>query len=480
MSRNELPSSSPLTVVRLQAGLQQALYDWQQPAAGSSPLHSLRLFYKALHHNHGNIQRATNQVVVQALAQLALDHREHAEVLQRRFLDNEKIEYAANRLNLSLASFHRKRNEGMPLLAKTVLRMEIAERSEYQVRLEGRLEQNSSTKLFGKEEQLNTLASLLIAPEAPWLIVITGIGGIGKTTVADAVVRRLAEEGAFDDIGWVTARETIFHAGTLTPIPRPTLTAQALVEALAAQLGVAHPGEPTSEETLAALVQRLKTTPHLIVIDNLETMLDLATLLPTLRRLANPSKILLTTRDSLAQEADLYHLVVPQLSATDALAFVRQEATMRNIPQVLAASDDELRPLVTIVGGNPLALRLVTGQLRVHPLGAVLADLMAARGKHAQALYAFIYQRAWALLGATARAVLLAMPLLSEQGSKFELLAATCDVAEVDLREALEQLVTRNLVDVHGDLHERRYTIHSLTRTFLQEQVLHWQQPSNG
>jgi hypothetical protein len=35
-------------------------------------------------------------------------------------------------------------------------------------------------------------------------------------------------------------------------------------------------------------------------------------------------------------------------------------------------------------------------------------------------------------------------------------------------------LVLLNLVDARGGLHERRYTIHSLTRTFLQEQVAKW------
>jgi hypothetical protein len=36
-------------------------------------------------------------------------------------------------------------------------------------------------------------------------------------------------------------------------------------------------------------------------------------------------------------------------------------------------------------------------------------------------------------------------------------------------------LVRLNLVDVRGDLQQRRYSIHNLTRTFLHEQVLRWQ-----
>ena len=39
---------------------------------------------------------------------------------------------------------------------------------------------------------------------------------------------------------------------------------------------------------------------------------------------------------------------------------------------------------------------------------------------------------------------------------------------------ALDLLVRLNLVESRGGLNERRYTIHSLTATFLLEQVLRW------
>ena len=44
-----------------------------------------------------------------------------------------------------------------------------------------------------------------------------------------------------------------------------------------------------------------------------------------------------------------------------------------------------------------------------------------------------------------------------------------------ELRAGLAGLVRLNLVNVGGDLQRRRYSIHSLTRTFLHEQVARWQ-----
>jgi DNA-binding MarR family transcriptional regulator len=54
-------------------------------------------------------------------------------------------------------------------------------------------------------------------------------------------------------------------------------------------------------------------------------------------------------------------------------------------------------------------------------------------------------------------------------------LAEICDLDDAAVVGALDMLVKLNLVDVRGDLYQRRYTIHNLTRTFLHEQVLRWQ-----
>ena len=203
-------------------------------------------------------------------------------------------------------------------------------------------------------------------------------------------------------------------------------------------------------------------------------MADVETLLHTLRDLANPTKFLLTSRTSLFGAADLYHFAVPELTRPMTLGLVRQAARIRNLPDLLAASDDELQPIVETVGGNPLAIRLVVGQSHVHALDHILANLRAARGQTIEQLYTYIYRQAWDSLDETARRVLLVMPLVSSLGGTLAHIHKVSSLEIGAVTDALDRLIYLNLVDSRGDLKTRRYTIHNLTATFLQEQVIRW------
>jgi hypothetical protein len=253
------------------------------------------------------------------------------------------------------------------------------------------------------------------------------------------------------------------------------LTPHALYEALYDQLlgGPEQPAPPLREQQ-RLVWEALKTRQSLVVIDNLESIRGLDTLLDLLRDLSMPSKFLLTTRHSLYQTPGVFGGRLPELQRADAIALLRWEGETRNLPHIAAAGDDELAAIYAVTGGNPLALRLVAGQTHVHALEDVLANLRTASGKQAEALYTYLYRQAWEQLDENSRQVLLLLPLASESGARLDFLSELCGLPGPALADALEQLVTLNLVDSRGSLCERTYSIHSLTRTCLLQQVLQW------
>jgi hypothetical protein len=285
-------------------------------------------------------------------------------------------------------------------------------------------------------------------------------------------------QGKVQEVGWVTARQTVLQwHGPLKQVQEPTLTLEALADELCTQLldERISSNPMTQHHAVTRLRGLLKERPHLIVIDNLETVSDIESLVMALRELAAPTKFLLTTRESLVTQPDIYHYAVPELSPVDALRLIRQEAQGRNLTHLQQASDAELLPIVEIVGGNPLALRLIVGQTYIHPLQVVLQNLAKARGEQIENLYTYIYRQAWQRLDEMTRRTLLAMPLIASAGADLAHLAEICEIDPDEMIQSLETLVRLNLVDVRGDLYQRRYTIHNLTRTFLHEQVLRWE-----
>ncbi len=382
-----------------------------------------------------------------------------------------------NRLNIREATFYRKQNEAIDLLANLLYAEESPLRQERRAALELRLELSTYERLFGVDASLEQLCTLLETADAPWLVLLQGIGGIGKTALADALMRRAIDRGYFADFGWVTARPQRFRLdGAIVPLAHALSTPATLLEALATQLLDEPLPSPFSVQKVQALLkQRLAAQPHLLVVDNLETLSDLTELLPMLRTLANPSKILLTSREHVVDDGFIYPYTIPPLSEEDALALVRHDATTRHLTELAAAPDSALRAIYATVGGNPLALRLVVGQTYRHALDTVLEDLRMARGRSVAQLYTYIYRRSWDALNEDEQELFLSMPLVPEEGAGLAFLAVASGLSMTPLHDALETLLSLNLVDHRSGLHESRYTIHSLTRTFLLEQVIQWQ-----
>ncbi|NJN98487.1 MAG: AAA family ATPase [Anaerolineales bacterium] len=466
--------AAKIPLPKLQQDIHEALKLWHCAEAGDSPLEYLQLFQRVHSGGNGHARQSANTILLEALEQLTTRHKVEAELLRRRFLDGVMMHTVANQLNLGESTTYRKQQEAIRLLALVVQEREAQARAEYQAHLEKRLMLPPETQLFGVETQLHHLQERLLSAESGWILSIEGLGGIGKTALANALIRQPELAGRFQQFAWVSAKQHDFLSGLKREQQtQPALTADALIEALFEQLAAPLTLGQSLQRKQTHLTQLLKDKPHLIVIDNLETIPDYQALLPTLHRLANPSKFLLTSRYSLQAQPDIFCCNSDELNPVDTLRFIRHEAKMRGLSLLVNAAETDLNRIYDVVGGNPLALKLVIGQVSVLPLEQVLNNLKQARGKKVQALYTFIYWHAWHMLDPDSQQVLLVMPLT--QGATLEQLLALSQLELADLNEALEKLVALSLVQVRGDLETRRYAIHRLTETFLLQEVVKWQ-----
>ncbi|MCB0185543.1 MAG: tetratricopeptide repeat protein, partial [Caldilineaceae bacterium] len=334
----------------------------------------------------------------------------------------------------------------------------------------------SYQQFVGMEAELTDLYEQLIAPGPPWIIVLAGLGGMGKTSIAHRLASTIIEEQSFDNVGWVRVRHANsefekWRRANQKEMVDTDMIFDHLLEQLAPN--VYHYSTNSSLTTLELLQTRLTAIPHLVVIDNIETIEGIDTLITQLDSLTNPTKFLLTSRIDLPNEPSLYSYRLSGLTDQDALKLLRNEGAIRNVPRIHSAPDEILTPIYHATGGNPLALRLVVGQAISKPFDVILDEISQYPVDQTEAFFDFVFADMWEQLNSQTKALLINMLLTTNYGVHIDFLSAITQQSLPEVRATLTQLVAFNLVNSNDSSTSdaERYTVHSLIRTYLRHRL---------
>jgi hypothetical protein len=405
--------------------------------------------------------------------------RNHSEIeawsaLYHRFLAPTplSVEELALAAHLDARNFRRRVDGGVRRLTEQLRRLEMAEHNRLcRVRLGRHLPPPEYAKLFGVTDLKHELGALLRQESGPDFVSIEGMGGGGKTALARATAFELAENSDLDGIAWVSARQTwLTDRGAIETAPDAATSLADIVNKLTTQLGLAELAGLSIHEKLERLAGFLSSARHLIIIDNLESISDVDSLLPALMPLARPTRFLLTSRQTLSHYPTVTRLPVPPLSLDDSQALVESELRRRGRDGAL--KPDDMAALYEVVGGAPLALKLVAAQMSRWPLPILLDNLRHARQRAPENLYTFIYRRSWLALSDPARQLLLSLLTIAPDGEDIEWLRLMSFMPPDEFDDALALLLSYSLLEAAGPPDSPRYRLHRLTTTFLQTEVL--------
>jgi tetratricopeptide (TPR) repeat protein len=214
---------------------------------------------------------------------------------------------------------------------------------------------------FGREDELRKIADALDPDSRTWGALIDGPGGMGKTSLAVRAAYD-ASPDVFKKIIFVSLKTRELDDDGVRDLSGFILSGLVeLLNELARELGCDDIAKAPEDQRPRLLLDKLRGTQTLLVLDNLESLLkrDRDTLFTFVKKLPAGCKAILTSRGRIGSGAE--ELILEAFSEEAALATLAELATHN--PLLAQTSEAERLVLYRETAGKPLLLRWTAGQL---------------------------------------------------------------------------------------------------------------------
>ncbi len=251
---------------------------------------------------------------------------------------------------------------------------------------------NSLEGFVNREEELRMAREFLKPSTRTWLVVVYGIGGIGKTAFALKVASTAVDERFFDIVVWSTAKSKRFDPRRAALVPntpsfpqfrrRPLESLDQLLRDILKLFNISNKRGWSIDNRLDEIHDLLARRRALIIVDDFE-MLDQGASEDILefvgRNLPEPTKALVTSRRRLGVPGEA-SIVLHELTLAQSEELIQARAERWNIRIGRNLTKKDIERLWMATNGHPLAIELAIGQLRRVSLQTIL-DSAVDQGK---------------------------------------------------------------------------------------------------
>ncbi|MBN1485181.1 MAG: AAA family ATPase [Chloroflexia bacterium] len=300
----------------------------------------------------------------------------------------------------------------------------------------------------GRKAELEQAHHLLRPHHRAWVIVVDGIGGIGKSALALELAHhylrnhdKLPLEQRFEAIIWTSAKAMVLTADGIKPRQQIVHTLEDIYATISVALEREDIVRARSEEQAALVYRALSKQRTLLVIDNLETIDD-ERVNAFIRELPAPTKCIVTTRHRIDVA---YPIRLEEMPKEEAIALIGQECISKEV----SLSNIQAQRLYRRTGGVPLAIVWSIAQIGYgYPVEMVLRRLGTPTSDITRYCFEGIIER---IRDKPAHKLLMALALFEHKTSR-ESLGIVADLSDLDRDEGMVDLERLSLVNKEGAL----------------------------
>lgn len=307
----------------------------------------------------------------------------------------------------------------------------------------------STTEFIGREKELESLRHRLADPTCR-LVTLTGLGGCGKTRLAQETARACAD--MFINGAWL--------------VPLAAVDAEGIVPAAGSVFNFPF----STGDHKKQLLNFLRQKELLLVLDNFEHLLDSSALLADILKIAPEVKLLVTSRERLDIDGEwLVELSGLDVGSSSAAQLFVQSAKRARAEIKFGEQDHAVvAEICQMVGGLPLGIEIAAAWIRSMECESIAneirksLDFLASTRRDVperQRSLRAVFESSWEKLSEAEQK---AFTTLSVFRGGF-----TREAAEQVTGATIASLVDKSLVQRNGE----RFELHEVIRQFAQEKL---------
>jgi DNA polymerase III delta prime subunit len=433
------------------------LHRWLRQSRRGIQDEQVTSFIKSLFPSSPHPTREFYATVEAALEEMDMLVPAHSRLIRERFLNQKPMAELAYEESRSEAFLFKAQRAALEFLATTLQSHLEAKYRKIDNKLASQIPFVAPNVIVGRESTVQQMINFLESSERFPILGITGLGGIGKTTLAYLLVKNLLRRQSFIGVLWYSVHAQV---SSLAASQRDSSDViDDIFRTLYRQLGFNLDSKLPNYEMFQELHGFLVENPYIIVVDNLETAVNSNVVVAKLRPLLNGKTKLIFTSRHQTIDPDVYSLVLSPLTTEESLLLLKTELHERGIPN---EAESDFHKLAQMIGGHPLSLKLAAALLTYLPLESIVQSLVSPN--EGVGLYENVFEHTWKMLPQVQQEILTFMAINEKASYNAEDIAQALGTSSEKTETALRNLTVMNLLEIPRSTSHRRFSLHTIIK----------------